>query len=147
MYKDVDVLTAGCGAGTGVMVSPIIQNFYPGVIPVPGAEIIDPFNQNSVFYPLVAGAGALVGGFMLDRRKVSPFLIGFGITSLVSGLVRGVFLMQPSGRARAQMRSPARQIRPVARVQHRQVQPMMGSRPKGRVSPTATGISDKVIVA
>ena len=144
---DRDVLACGAGAGIGVVIPEVLLNYveptYGATVPGVDAVIPAPWNRWSVFVPLITGIPALLAG-MFYRSNYSGFLFGYGVASTANGALRGIFNM-PSSRAR--MRSPARQIRPVARVQHRQVQPMMGSRPKGRVSPTATGISDKVIVA
>lgn len=68
---------AGVGALAGVYTTPIIHSALPKGI---GAGVAD----------LVIGAAAFIGGMYVGHDGVSAFLVGFGITYLVEGLLRFV---------------------------------------------------------
>ena len=132
---DTYVLSLGAGAGIGVIIPQVLQNYVePTYGPIiPGLEALQNWGRWSVFVPLVAGASTLLvsqfTNWVANKSKVMNDAMGvFGITSLTYGALNGIFSIPAGLRARA----PARARPMVTRL---------------ATAGTPTGISGKVIVA
>jgi len=119
---DNNVIACGLGAGVGVLISPLIEKYYSGIIPI--NEVPSPWNLNSVFYPIVLGSGSALIGLLLTKNEKSKMMFTtMGIASLISGLAKGILASISTSRARTQ-RSFSPSIRRSFGLNRRPVRPM-----------------------
>ena len=115
-----DVLQASLGGGCGVIIPEVLLRYvetqFGATVPGVDAFIPAPWNRWSILIPIATGVPALLAGLFM-RNSFSGFLMGYGVSSTVNGVVRGVFEM-PSAGLRRSRRPAMRRPMPLLRVSH-----------------------------